>query len=268
MRALGTLGVVFVVSVIVTATALGASLNFFEPRSSPEAVTGFPRSAVAADLDGDGDQDLVFANAAGANAPILKNNGAGNFHEPSSSPEPAGGGASSVVAADLDGDGDQDLAVANAASDNVTILRNNGAGNFHQPASSPVPAGDAPRSIVAANLDADGDRDLAVANHDSDNVTILENDGNARFAQPASSPEPAADGPNSVVPPTPEGPGDRALPAPNHLPPAVTTLRTEGAGALVDPASSPEPAGAGASSVAAADLDGDGDQDLAVANFG
>jgi hypothetical protein len=78
-----------------------------------------------------------------------------------------------IVAADLDGDGDQDLAVANIASDNVTILRNNGSGKFAQPASSPVAVGNGPFAIVAADLDGDGDQDLAVANLISANVTIL-----------------------------------------------------------------------------------------------
>ena len=53
-----------------------------------------------------------------------------NFTELATSPEPAGDGPSAVAVADLDGDLDRDLAVANAADDNVTIHRNNGAGNF------------------------------------------------------------------------------------------------------------------------------------------
>ena len=36
----------------------------------------------------------------------------------------------SVCAADLDGDGDSDLAVANYGSNNVSILKNNGDGTF------------------------------------------------------------------------------------------------------------------------------------------
>ena len=36
----------------------------------------------------------------------------------------------SVCAADLDGDGDSDLAVANYSSNNVSILKNNGDGTF------------------------------------------------------------------------------------------------------------------------------------------
>ncbi len=104
--------------------ALAASTNFVEPTSSPEAAGDSPASVAAADLDGDGDNDLAVANANASGVTILRNNGFGNFFEPASSPEAAGSTPLSVAAADLDGDTDQDLAVANFSSDNVTILRN------------------------------------------------------------------------------------------------------------------------------------------------
>ena len=59
----------------------------------------------------------------------------------------------------------------------MTILRNPGAGNFSQPATSPEAVGDNPRSVAAADLDGDADRDLAIANAATDNVTILRNAG-------------------------------------------------------------------------------------------
>ena len=61
-------------------------------------------------------------------------------------------------------------------SDGLTILRNNGFGNFVEPASSPEPTGNGPRrAVAAADLDGDADLDLAVANSLSDDVTILRN---------------------------------------------------------------------------------------------
>ena len=49
-----------------------------------------------------------------------------NFVEPATSPEQVGAGPTSMVATDLDGDGDLDLATANVSGGNVTVLRNNG----------------------------------------------------------------------------------------------------------------------------------------------
>ena len=60
----------------------------------------------------------------GRDVTILRNNGSGNFAEPATSPEAAGGNPTALAAADLDGDLDPDLSVTDAALDRVTVLRN------------------------------------------------------------------------------------------------------------------------------------------------
>ena len=74
----------------------------------------------------------------------------------------AGSRPRSVFSADLDRDGDNDLAVANFGSDNVSVLLNNGDGTFADKLD--YDAGDAVSSVFIADLDGDGDNDLAVAN--------------------------------------------------------------------------------------------------------
>jgi hypothetical protein len=241
--------------------------NFFEAGSSPEAAGGGPEQVAAADLDGDGDQDLAVANFESDDVTILKNAGAGNFFEAGSSPEAAGDGPASVVAADLDADGDQDLVTSNATSNDVTILKNGGAGHFFESTSSPEATGGFPRSVVVADLDGDGDLDLATANSQSDDVTILKNAGGGHFFEPGSSPEAAGDSPRSVAAADFDGDGDRDLAVANDNSNDVTVLENDGGGHFTEAASSPNPAGFEPSSVADADLDGDGDIDLAVANF-
>jgi hypothetical protein len=196
---------------MVGTTAATAGLKFREPHSSPVAVGTSPYGIVAADLDGDGDQDLVVANSFNDNVTVLRNNGSGNFNYHTPRSVATGDFPNAIVAVDLDSDGDQDLAVANTGSDNVTILRNNGSGKFTQPASSPVAAGHWPRSVVAVDLDGDGDRDLAVAHTGSGTVTILLNNGSGKFTQTASSPIAVGDGPFNVVAADLDGDGDQDL---------------------------------------------------------
>jgi FG-GAP-like repeat len=150
----------------------------------------------------------------------------------------------------------------------VTILVNNGAADFTEPASSPEPAGDGPSDLALADLNGDTDPDLAVSNGNSEDVTILRNEGAADFTQPASSPEGAGVLPVGVAAADLEGDLDRDLAVVNEFTEDVTILLNQGAGNLSEPASSPEPAGIFARSIAAAAFDADADVDLAVTNLG
>ena len=125
--------------------------------------------------------EAASATAASAPPSASTANAIAAIVQPASSPETVGTRPEGIAAGDLDGDADLDLAVANTGTDNVTILRNNGGGNFFETARSPVGAGDRPQQLVAADLDGDADRDLAVTDYDSSTVTILRNNGGARF---------------------------------------------------------------------------------------
>src|SRR5215471_4687513 len=83
---------------------------------------------------------------------------------PSLFPDPAfpvGWEPVSVVAADFNGDGAIDLAVANHSSGDLSILLARGHGEFEP--ERRVPMGGEPSWIAAADLNADGKIDLAVA---------------------------------------------------------------------------------------------------------
>jgi hypothetical protein len=236
---------------------------------SPDAGS-FPDALAAADLDGDADQDLAVANQVSNDVTILRNNGAGAFNERPTSPEAAGMIPAAVTTADLDGDGDQDLAVANATepTGTVTILRNNGAGNFTEPASSPEVVGDKAISVAAADFDGDHDQDLAVANQQSGNVSILLNRGHGNFDPAATSPEPAGTFPQGVAVIDLEGDHDPDLAITNQGSSNITLLRNNGHASFSEPPSSPVPVGARPLAPAAvADFEGDGDQDLAEPNI-
>ena len=92
--------------------------------------------------------------------------------QPASSPHLVGTNPIAVAVGDFNKDGHQDLAVANVSSNNVTILRGNGTGNF--PAQSNHAAGSAPRAIAVGDFNGDGWQDLVVVNSNT-GVSILIN---------------------------------------------------------------------------------------------
>jgi hypothetical protein len=173
----------------------------------------------------------------------------------------AGSEPLSVFCADLDGDSDLDLTVANYNSDNVSILKNNGDGTFQDAVNYSV--GDHPHSVFCADLDGDTDLDLAVANDQSYNVSILKNNGDGTFQTKVDYG--AGDNPISVFCADLDGDTDLDLAVANYGSDNVSILKNNGDGTFqtkVDYG-----AGDYSHSVFCADLDGDGDLDLAVANF-
>ena len=107
---------------------------------------------------------------------------------------PAGAGPSSVAVGDLNDDGTPDLVVADARSDTVSVLLGNGDGTFQAPRQfaigafrTPNPVGSQNslanfrRKVVLGDFNHDGKTDIAVANYDSGDVSVLLGRGDGTF---------------------------------------------------------------------------------------
>jgi hypothetical protein len=239
-----------------TTAVTGGSGNF--AGGAEVAVGGAPYIVITADVDNDGDLDLLTPNFYNSTVSIRLNNGAGVFSggsDPSVGSQPRG-----VVMADLDGDGDLDLATSNYNANTVSIRLNNGAGIFS--GNTELPVGGRPQSIVAADLDGDGDLDLLSSNEIGATVSIRINNGNASFtAQPDVS---VSSFPFSITIADVDSDGDIDLVAGNYTSNTVSIRLNNGSGILgagydVSVAGSPR-------GVSMADIDGDGDLDLLTAN--
>jgi hypothetical protein len=80
-----------------------------------------------------------------------------------------------MAVGDFDRDGDMDIATANDSfPGQAKVFLNNGSGTFATPTLDHT-TGDYPIAMVAADLDKDGDLDLATANETDDNVSALLN---------------------------------------------------------------------------------------------
>ena len=135
---------------------------------------------------------------------------------------------------------------------------------FGSASGSPIAAGSRPSSIAMGDFIGDGKLDLAVANADSINVTILLGNGDGTFVPTASSPSTGA-APSSIAMGDFNEDGKLDLAVANAGGNNVTILLGNGDGTFTPAASSPS-TGSEPYSIAVGDFNGDGKLDLAVAN--
>ncbi|MFN2467641.1 MAG: FG-GAP repeat domain-containing protein [Gaiellaceae bacterium] len=159
---------------------LGDGLGgFSEAAGSPIHVGHVSRELAAADLNLDGLPDLAVLRPAPmahyGDLRILLGDGTGRFDKTAIPPIPAGDSPNAIAVADLNLDGAPDLAVADGELSNVIIMLGDGTGDFSPSAGSPFAAGGQPYGLVASDLNHDGRADLALANYDSENISILLN---------------------------------------------------------------------------------------------
>src|SRR5688572_6982520 len=130
------------------------------------------------DLDGNDMPDVITAaqiTGGGLDIHFQDPPGAFERHEPLSAESDV---ITDIETADLDGDGDLDIAAAALITRDVAVLLNDGAGSFGKPERI---GADLPVDLLARDLDGDGRTDLAFASPVARMVGVLWNDGSGGF---------------------------------------------------------------------------------------
>ncbi len=125
------------------------------------------------------------------------------------------------------------------------------------------PVGTSPIYVFSEDLDADNDYDLIIANDDSNNITILINDGNGIFD--SSITYETGSGPRSIYSTDLDSDNDNDIAVANIWSNNVSIFLNNGDGTFQEDVT--YGVGEDPWSVFSTDLDGDNDNDLAVANW-
>ena len=236
------------------ATLLGpATTRFLGSTSEPARVT-------SADLDADGNADLIVAEKFADRVSVHLGLGDGTFSPAnhfSTGDQPVG-----LAIADFNADSHLDIATGNQNDSTVTILLGDGMGGF-------VSGGDfdagffvTPDDLAVDDFDADGDIDI-VTSSQGNSVRVMLNNGDATFAPPvfvnilsSVSSVAVADLNNDSIP---------DIAATGLTNNEVYVLLGQGNGSFGPP--NPFVTSNGPRDVQIADVDNDGDNDLIVAHI-
>lgn len=171
--------------------------------------------------------------------------------------------AYALTAADLDRDGDLDLAAARGIPSGVTILWNDGMAGFTPGPTLPAPG--ACLSITSGDFDGDGDADLATANVNAGFGLYFQQPGGV-FSGPVTTP--AVEQTRWIVSGDLDQDGDLDLVTLSDAfaSPTISIRLNTGTGVFAAPV--PHPVGSQCQVVDVGDVDGDLDLDLVVAEYG
>lgn len=270
------------VSVLLNTTVPGATIPTFAGQQT-FSTGGGPVSVAVADLNGDGEPDLVTANsAAGANSVSVLLNTTVFIEATNTSAFPttpvAMSPSQAVVADDINGDGKPDIVAVQINGGNyVSVLINTTVPGSNTPtftAAQKISVGNQPLSVALADINGDGKADIIVGNQGDGTISVLLNTtapGSlvATFASPQTFAAGTPGNQTFVAAADFNGDGKTDLAVSSSNGSVAVLLNTTSPGSLNASFSAPQAftTATGPDGIVAADVNGDGKPDLAVADY-
>lgn len=215
-------------------------------------------SVTTADIDGDGDIDVLSASSLDDRVAWYANDGSGNFGVQQTITT-AANYAHRVTTGDLDGDGDIDVVSASSVDDRIAWYENDGSGNFGVQQTITT-ATNLAYNVLTTDLDGDGDLDVISASAFDGLIAWYENDGSGNFGvlQTITTSAPGA---RSVYTADLDNDGDMDVLSASSDDDRIAWYENDGSGNFGAQQTISIVADK-AFSVKAADIDGDGDMDV------
>jgi len=226
-----------------------------------------PFSVSVADMDNDGDMDIVSASVTNDAIAWYENDGAANPSWTAANIATSADAATSVFVADMDNDGDMDIVSASISDDAIAWYENNGAADPSWTAADIATSADGAQSVFVADMDNDGDMDIVSASYHDDAIAWYENDGAADPSWTAADIATSADGARSVFAADLDNDGDMDIVSASSEDDAIAWYENDGAANPSWTASDIATSADNAYFIFVADLDNDGDMDIVSASY-
>ena len=238
-------------------------------------VANGARSVFAADVDGDGDTDALSASQFDDTIAWYENRmidcmcSSGRL-EPSfgavQTISTAADGAWSVFASDIDGDGDADALSASEQDDTIAWYENTAGDGSAWSIDTLTTSADIAKSVFAADVDGDGDRDVLSASLFDDTIAWYENTAGDGSAWTSRNITTTADFATAVFAADVDGDGDIDALSASSLDDTIAWYENTAGDGSTWTATDITTLADGANAVFAADVDGDGDIDALSAS--
>jgi type II secretory pathway component GspD/PulD (secretin) len=193
----------------------------------------------------DSTPDIVIASQLNNSVMVLLGNGDGTFTNPKQAVTYAvGNQPTGIVLGSFNSntDGNLGFVVTNFADNSYSVFSGNGDGTFTEVKGSPfhLPSGQTgPIAITSADFNGDGKPDLAIVNQTTNNVTILEGNGDGTFREFSKSPYGTGNSPVAIASGTLAGSTGPGLAIANQRDDSVSVFLGNGDGTFAVASQSP-----------------------------
>lgn len=148
-----------------------------------------PTFIAVADVNHDGKPDLIVANGDDSSVSVLLGDGKRHFTAAPGSPFACGKGPNDIAVADMNGDGNPDLVIANTGTPYITILLGDGKGSFKPSPHSPFATDSHPHvhGVAVGDFMGDGKPAVVTDSWGHDEVLLIPSDGQGNLILPGKA---------------------------------------------------------------------------------
>lgn len=163
-----------------------ADSNSLTFKSTVIPVGRAPGAIAIADVNHDGKPDIMVANFDDGTVSVLLGDGKGHFSPAHGSPFPCNANPNDIAVADMNGDGNPDLVIANTQTPYLAVLLGDGKGGFRPSTYSPFATKSYPHphGVAVGNFIGDGKPAVVTDSWGNNQILLIPSDGKGNLMLP------------------------------------------------------------------------------------